>query len=96
MVCTAGRANVAYCAKGPVGHGRTLLLHIGHGGELRISSSNGRVLLLPVKEADCLFKARRYVKSRREKVLWKVSSVSVWYDQVLERLKRRLCSAWQS
>ena len=64
-----GRTNVAYCAKGPVGHGRTLLLHITHGGKLRISSSSGRVvLLLPVEEANCMIQDHRYVKSRKEKM----------------------------
>ena len=63
------RTNVAYCAKGPVGHGRTLLLHIAHGGKLRISSSSGRVvLLLPVEEANCMIQDHRYVKSRKEKM----------------------------
>lgn len=63
------RTNVAYCAKGPVGHGRTLLLYIVHGGKLRISSSSGRVvLLLPVGEANCIIQDHRYVKSRKEKM----------------------------
>ena len=40
-------ANVTDGAKGSVGHGRTLLLHIAHGGgELRVSSSSGKVLVL--------------------------------------------------
>ena len=63
------RTNVAYCAKGPVGHGRTLLLDIAHGGNMRISSLSGRVvLLLPVEEANRMIQDHRDVKSRKEKM----------------------------
>lgn len=36
--------------------------------KLRISSSNGRVLLLPARKADFWVEAHRYVKSRKEKM----------------------------
>ena len=62
-----GIAYVAYSAKGPVGHGCTLFLHIAHAGKLRISSSSGRApLLLPVIGAECIVEWNRYVKSRKE------------------------------
>lgn len=95
------RTNVAYCAKGPVGHGRTLLLHIAHGGKLRISSSSGRVvLLLPVEEANSIIQGHRYVKSRKEKMSLKENGRHVFLfgqlvSEVLGRLKRGLCWAWQ-
>ena len=38
MLFIVGSADVAYRAKGPVGHGRTLLLHIAHAGKLQIRS----------------------------------------------------------
>ena len=91
--------NVAYCAKGPVGHGRTLLLHIAHGGKLRISSSSGRVILpLPVEEANCMIQDHRYDKSRKEKMSLKENGRHVCFflvSEVLGRLKRGLCWAWQ-
>lgn len=30
MVSTFDMANIAYCAEGPIGHGRALFLHIAH------------------------------------------------------------------
>ena len=75
------RTNVAYCAKGPVGHGRTLLLHIAHGGKLQISSSSGRVLLLlPVEEADCMIEDDRCVKSRKENMSLKENGRRVFHS----------------
>ena len=59
MVSTVGRTNVAYCAKRPVGHGSTLLLHIARCGKWCISSSSRRAVLLPVEGADSLDITRR-------------------------------------
>lgn len=60
MVSMVGRANVAYRAKGPVGHGRTLLLHVAHADKLQKQ---------PERLSDCMVGVHKCVRNERENML---------------------------
>lgn len=69
-----GRANVAYRAKRPVGHGRTLLLHIAHGGKLQIRSSSERVEYGCLKDCQTvLVGVGKCIKDKRENMSEKMN-----------------------